>query len=238
MVSFIPVIMKSLIFILFLILTLGFQERTDYKAAREKMVNIQIKERGIQDHFTLAAMRSVPRHKFVPEGLMASAYRDSPLQIGYGQTISQPYIVAFMTEIINPKKDFKVLEIGTGSGYQAAVLAHIVDSVYTIEIIEALFIQSKKRLDDLNYDNILVKNADGYHGWEEKGPFDAIVVTAAAEFVPPPLIEQLKDGGKMIIPVGKPFTTQQLLLVEKKEGKVKTKNLMFVRFVPFTRAKD
>jgi len=130
------------------------------------------------------------------------------------------------------------LEIGTGSGYQAAILAQIVDSVYTIEIIEALFIQSKKRLNDLNYDNISVKNADGYYGWKEKAPFDAIVVTAAAEFVPPPLIKQLKDGGKMIIPVGKPFSTQQLLLVEKKDGKIKTKNLMFVRFVPFTRSKE
>ena len=230
--------MNRLILILFLIFAFGFQERTDYKAAREKMVNSQIKARGIQDRFTLSAMRSVPRHKFVPKDLMARAYFDSPLPIGYGQTISQPYIVAFMTEIIKPKKDFKVLEIGTGSGYQAAVLAHIVDSVYTIEIVKALFIQSKMRLNDLNYDNILVKYADGYHGWKEKGPFDAIVVTAAAEFVPPPLIEQLKDGGKMIIPVGTPFTTQQLLLVEKKEGKIKTKNLMFVRFVPFTRAKD
>jgi len=230
--------MNRLILILFLFFALGFQQKTDYKAAREKMVNSQIKARGIQDPYTLAAMRSVPRHKFVPKDIIDKAYRDSPLPIGYGQTISQPYIVAFMTEIINPKKDFKVLEIGTGSGYQAAILAHIVDSVYTIEIIEALFIQSKMRLDDLNYDNILVKNADGYHGWEEKGPFDAIVVTAAAEFVPPPLIKQLKEGGKMIIPVGTPFTTQQLLFVEKKGGKIKTKNLMFVRFVPFTRAKD
>ena len=217
---------------------MGFQEEPDYKAAREKMVNSQIKARGIQDRFTLAAMRTVPRHKFVPEGLIASAYLDSPLPIGYGQTISQPYIVAFMTEIIKPQKNFTVLEIGTGSGYQAAILAHIVDSVYTIEIVEELYIQSKMRLGDLNYNNILVKNADGYHGWQEKGPFDAIVVTAAAEFVPPPLIKQLKEGGKMIIPVGTPFTTQQLLLVEKKEGKIKTKNLMFVRFVPFTRAKD
>lgn len=238
MVSFIHVIMNRLILILFLIFTLGFQQGTDYKTAREEMVNSQIKARGIYDSFTLAAMRSVPRHKFVPKSLLSSAYYDSPLRIGYGQTISQPYIVAFMTEIIKPEKDFKVLEIGTGSGYQAAVLSHIVDSVYTIEIIEALFIQAKMRLDDLNYDNILVKNADGYYGWEEKAPFDAIVVTAAAEFVPPPLIEQLKDGGKMIIPVGTPFTTQQLLLVEKIDGKIKTKNLMFVRFVPFTRAKD
>ncbi len=180
-------------------------------------------------------MQTVPRHKFVPEKLLSSAYFDSPLPIGYGQTISQPYIVAFMTETIKPKKDFKVLEIGTGSGYQAAILANIVDSVFTIEIVKALYDQAKMRLNELNYHNIFVKNADGYYGWEEKGPFDAIVVTAAAEFVPPPLIAQLKDGGRMIIPVGTPFTTQQLLLIEKKQGKIKTKNLMFVRFVPFTR---
>ncbi len=231
-------IMNKLIIILFIILAQGFQEKTDYKAAREKMVNSQIEARGIQDSFTLAAMRSVPRHKFVPENLMASAYLDFPLSIGHGQTISQPYIVAFMTEIIKPKKNFKVLEIGTGSGYQAAILGYIVDSVYTIEIIKELYIQSKKRLNILNYDNILVKNADGYYGWKEKGPFDAIVVTAASEFIPPPLIKQLKEGGKMIIPVGKPFTTQQLILVEKIKGKIKTKNLMFVRFVPFTRSKS
>jgi protein-L-isoaspartate(D-aspartate) O-methyltransferase len=236
--QFIHLIMNRLILILFLFFAFGFQQKTDYKAAREKMVNIQIKARGIQDSYTLAAMRSVPRHKFVPKENIDKAYQDSPLPIGYGQTISQPYIVAFMTEIINPKKDYKVLEIGTGSGYQAAILAHIVDSVYTIEIIEALFNQSKMRLDNLHYDNILVKNADGYYGWEEKGPFDAIIVTAAAEFVPPPLIKQLKDGGKMIIPVGTPFTTQQLLLIKKNGGKIKTENLMFVRFVPFTRAKD
>ena len=230
--------MNRLFLILFLILAPGFQKETKTKEAREKMVNSQIKARGINDSFVLGAMRTIPRHKFVPEDLVTSAYFDSPLPIGHGQTISQPYIVAFMTEIIQAKKDFKVLEIGTGSGYQAAVLSHIVDSVYTIEIVEALYVQAKKRLEDLNYDNILVKNDDGYYGWKEKGPFDAIVVTAAAEFVPPPLIEQLKDGGKMIIPIGTPFTTQQLLLVEKKETKIKTKNLMFVRFVPFTRAKD
>jgi len=229
--------MNRLILILLIILALGFQEDPKTKEAREKMVHSQIRARGISNSFTLAAMRNVPRHKFVPEELVSRAYFDSPLPIGHGQTISQPYIVAFMTETIKPKKDFKVLEIGTGSGYQAAILAHIVDSVYTIEIVEALYVQAKKRLEDLNYNNVLVKNDDGYYGWQEKGPFDAIVVTAAAEFVPPPLIEQLKNGGKMIIPIGTPFTTQQLLLVEKNGTKIKTKNLMFVRFVPFTRAK-
>lgn len=229
--------MNKFVFILFLFLAAGLQQDSDYKAAREKMVKSQIEARGVKDPKTLEAMKTVKRHKFVPKRQEANAYLDSPLPIGYGQTISQPYIVAFMTEIIKPKDDFKVLEIGTGSGYQAAVLAHIVDTVYTIEIVEGLYTQAEKRLNDLKYDNVLVKNADGYHGWKEKGPFDAIVVTAAAEFVPPPLIEQLKDGGRMIIPIGTPFTTQQLLLVEKKEGKIKSKNLMFVRFVPFTRAK-
>ena len=231
-----PIIMKRLFLILFIILTVSFQEEESFKAAREKMVNNQIIARGINDISVLKAFRNVPRHKFVPADLKSIAYADSPLQIGYGQTISQPYIVAFMTEVIKPTKDFKVLEIGTGSGYQAAILAEIVDSVYTIEIIEKLWDTSKKKLQDLNYDNVFVKNSDGYYGWKEKGPFDAIVVTAAAEFVPPPLIEQLKDGGRMIIPIGTPFTTQQLLLVEKKKGKIKTKNLMFVRFVPFTRS--
>lgn len=230
--------MNKLIVILFLTFALGFQQRDDYKKARVNMVNKQIKARGITDSYTIGAMLSVPRHKFVPKSLIASAYNDSPLSIGCGQTISQPYIVAFMTETIKAKKDFSILEIGTGSGYQAAVLAHIVDTVYTIEIIESLYIQAKKRLKDLNYNNIHVKNADGYHGWKEKAPFDAIVVTAAAEFVPPPLIKQLKEGGKMIIPIGKPFSVQQLLLIEKKDGKIKSKNLMFVRFVPFTRTKD
>ncbi len=228
--------MNKLIFILFLIIALAFQEKTNYKTKRENMVETQIKARGIQSPSTLAAMRFVPRHNFVPVDRISSAYFDSPVPIGYGQTISQPYIVAFMTEIIKPKKDFKILEIGTGSGYQAAILSQIVDSVYTIEIIEELYITAKKRLQGLKYNNISVKNADGYHGWKDKGPFDAIVVTAAAEFVPPLLLDQLKNGGRMIIPVGTPFTTQQLLLIEKKEGKIKTRNLMFVRFVPFTRS--
>lgn len=230
--------MKKLLFIvLFAILCLNFQVKDDYKKLREQMVSEQIKARGISDQAILNAMLTVPRHKFVPQKVISRAYDDGPLQIGYGQTISQPYIVAFMTQIIEPKKDFTVLEIGTGSGYQAAVLSEIVQSVYTIEIIEQLYERSKKRFEKLNYENISVKNADGYYGWEEKGPFDAIVVTAAAEFIPPPLIKQLKEGGKMIIPVGKPFSVQQLIQVEKKKGKTRTKNLMFVRFVPFTRNK-
>ena len=227
--------MKLFVFIFSFILLL-FQQDSRYKDARHKMVSRQIEARGVTDPLTLKAMRTVPRHKFVPDNMKARAYTDSPLPIGHGQTISQPYIVAFMTEAIGANKDYRVLEIGTGSGYQAAVLAEIVDTVYTIEIIDPLYELSSKRMCDLNYHNVLVKRADGYDGWKEKGPFDAIVVTAAAEFVPPPLIQQLKEGGKMIIPVGTPFSTQQLLMVEKNNGKVKTKNLMFVRFVPFTRS--
>ena len=208
-----------------------------YEGSRENMVLTQIKARGVTHIPTLNAMKSVPRHLFVPMGLRQYAYNDGPLPIGYGQTISQPYIVAFMTQALRPRKDHRVLEIGTGSGYQAAVLSQIVDSVFTIEIVKELFIESGNRLRSLGYDNIAVKNADGYHGWQEKGPFDAIIVTAAAEFVPPPLIEQLKEDGRMIIPVGSPFATQQLLEVTKKDGKLRSKNLMFVRFVPFTRSK-
>jgi len=206
-----------------------------YEKSREEMVSSQIKQRGVSDPATLKALKKVKRHLFVPEDYQDKAYDDSPLPIGYGQTISQPYIVAFMTEIIEPKPNFKVLEVGTGSGYQAAVLAEIVDKVYTIEIIKELGESAAKRLKQLGYDNVEVKIADGYHGWEEEGPFDAVVVTAATEFIPPPLIQQLKEGGKMIIPVGSPFFVQTLMLVEKKNGKTTTKSLFPVRFVPFTR---
>lgn len=223
---------------LFLVLSVAAQQdqKDEYEGSRKRMVLGQIKARGITDNFTLQAMSTVPRHLFVPSGLAGSAYNDSPLPIGYGQTISQPYIVAFMTQRIRPKKNYRVLEIGTGSGYQAAILGEIVDSVFTIEIVEALYTSAKKRLQSMNYDNVKVKFGDGYDGWAEKGPFDAIVVTAAAEFVPPPLIEQLKEDGRMIIPVGNPFSTQQLLEVTKDKGEVRSRNLMFVRFVPFTRS--
>lgn len=205
----------------------------NYEKQRKEMVEAQIKTRGIHDSNILHAMRTVPRHLFVPEDQRENAYSDRPLPIGYGQTISQPFIVAFMTEIIKPETDFSVLEIGTGSGYQAAVLAEIVAQVYTIEIVEPLGTKAKELLGRL-YDNVEVKVADGYYGWEEHGPFDAIVVTAAAEHIPPPLIEQLKDGGRMIIPVGSPFRVQQLMLVEKKGDKIRSRSLMPVRFVPFT----
>lgn len=209
-----------------------------YRAERAEMVNKQLLARGINHQATIDAMKKVPRHLFVPQSQIANAYRDSPLPIGYGQTISQPFIVAYMTKIVEPESGYTVLEIGTGSGYQAAILAEIVDSVFTIEIIPELAKTSGMLFSELGYDNIRVKAADGYYGWKEAGPFDAIVVTAAADHIPPSLIDQLKEGGKMIIPVGTPFFVQQLMLVKKKKGKVTTENLMPVRFVPFTRSEN
>ncbi len=210
----------------------------DFERDRHRMVRSQIQARGIGDRATLDAMRAVPRHLYVPYAQRRNAYQDRPLPIGYGQTISQPYIVAYMTEIVSPKAGDKMLEIGTGSGYQAAVLAEIIEEVYTIEIVRPLGEQAKRLLES-SYDNVHVKIADGYHGWEEHAPFDAIVVTAAAEYIPPPLVEQLKNGGRMIIPVGSPFQVQQLMLVEKKEdGEITTRSLMPVRFVPFERDRE
>lgn len=226
---------KSHIVPVLLIFYLASSYDDPYKTQRERMVKNQIEARGIKDEATLKAMKDVQRHLFVSKDLRESAYDDRPLPIGYGQTISQPYIVGYMTELIHPKPGQKVLEIGTGSGYQAAVLAEIVDKVYTIEIITELTNSASKLLKELGYKNIEVKNADGYYGWEKHAPFDAIVVTAASEYIPPPLIEQLMDGGKMVIPVGSPFLTQNLMLIEKSEGKITTKNLLPVRFVPFKR---
>ncbi|MBN2516299.1 MAG: protein-L-isoaspartate(D-aspartate) O-methyltransferase [Deltaproteobacteria bacterium] len=206
-----------------------------FASMRKSMVDQQIKRRGVNDRDVLDAMLSVPRHLFVPEKSMYRAYNDSPLPIGYGQTISQPYIVAYMTEILNLDKDSVVLEVGTGSGYQAAILSVLVKKVYTIEIIPELAASASERLQRLEYNNIEVKNGDGYYGWPERAPFDAIIVTAAAGHVPPPLIEQLKNGGRMIIPVGGAFMTQSLVLVIKDEtGNITTQNIMPVIFVPLT----
>ena len=224
----------KLLFTSGLFILLLFQQ--DYTKEREAMVKTQIQARGVKDSSTLAAMRKVQRHKFVAPNQAVSAYGDSPLPIGYGQTISQPYIVAYMTEIIKPKSNYTVLEIGTGSGYQAAVLAEIVRKVYTVEIIDKLGREASIRLKGLGYKNIEVKIADGYDGWKEHAPFDAIVVTAAAEYIPTPLKEQLKDGGRMIIPVGSPYMTQQLMLIEKTGNKYRTTSMMPVRFVPFKRS--
>ena len=219
-------------------LTLLGQSSDHFLSQRLSMVRNQISNRGVKDRETLRAMETVPRHQFVPSSYRNQAYDDRPLPIGYGQTISQPYIVAYMTELVQPKKGMKALEIGAGSGYQAAVLAEIVDTVYTIEIVPELGRSAAATLWKQGYKNVQVKIADGYHGWPEKGPFDIIMVTAAAEHIPPPLIEQLKDGGKMVIPVGSPFLVQQLMMVEKKDGKVRTRSLIPVRFVPFTRASE
>jgi len=202
---------------------------------RNSMVNSQIVARGISHEATIAAMKRVERHKLVPLEQRQFAYQDRPLPIGYNQTISQPYIVAYMTEVLNPQKGQKVLEIGTGSGYQAAVLAEIVDEVYTIEIVKELGIRAKNDLKKMGYTNIHFKIGDGYAGWEEHAPYDAIIVTAAPDHIPEKLIEQLKDGGRMIIPVGPAYLNQQLRLIEKRNGKISQTNVMGVRFVPFTR---
>lgn len=220
-----------------LMFTVLLQQNDPFLEVRERMVRSQIQARGVTDSSTLAAMRAVPRHLFVPENLVDNAYADSPLPIGNGQTISQPYIVAFMTEAIQPEKHFRVLEVGTGLGYQAAVLSEIVDSVFSMEIIRELGYKAYKKLDELGYSNVMLKFGDGYQGWNEKGPFDAIVVTAAAEAIPPPLIEQLKEGGRLIIPLGRANSTQKLVLVQKINGELRKETLLSVRFVPFTREK-
>lgn len=206
-----------------------------FKSQRALMVETQLAQRGIKDKAVLEAMRKVPRHLLVPEKIRDYAYEDRPLPIGEGQTISQPFIVAFMTELIKPTKDMRVLEIGTGSGYQAAVLAEIVKEVYTIEIFEGLGKRAEQDLNSLGYHNIHIRIGDGYKGWPEAAPFDAIIVTAAPEKIPQPLIDQLAEGGKMIIPVGEEGKVQQLILGEKTKGKFKTRYVSSVRFVPFLR---
>lgn len=199
------------------------------------MVEQQIVQRGISDKSVLDAMRKVPRHEFVPPEFREFAYDDHPLPIGKEQTISQPYIVALMTELLQlrGKKEEKVLEIGTGSGYQAAVLAEIVGEVYTIEILEPLTLRAQETLERLGYKNVKVKTGDGFFGWPENAPFDAIVVTCASEKVPDPLIKQLKPGGRLIIPIGPSFSVQNLIAVTKdKYGNIKSENIIPVRFVP------
>ena len=183
----------------------------------------------------MQAMNTVPRHEFVPAGLRAKAYENRPLPIGHGQTISQPYIVALMTDLLLPQPGHRVLEIGTGSGYQAAVLSHLVAQVYSIEIIEQLGKSSAQLFSRLEYDNIKTRIADGYNGWSKQAPFDSIIVTAAISHIPPPLVQQLKKGGRMVIPVGTRFQTQYLTLVEKDlQGAVTTRQVLPVAFVPFT----
>ena len=202
---------------------------------REDMVRDQIARRGVKDDRVLEVMRAIPRHEFVPPSRVGRAYSDNPLPIGHGQTISQPYIVGYMTERLELDADDRVLEVGTGSGYQAAVLAGIVEHVTTVEIIRPLAATAANRLERLGFTNVSVFHGDGYYGREEGAPYDAIIVTAAATHVPPPLTEQLKPGGRMVIPVGRSGWTQNLLLVEKKtDGSTATRNLMAVAFVPLT----
>jgi len=234
-----PVLSYRVFVLLFCIVLLPVcdaQTESDRITERMAMVREQIVSRGVKDPATLAAMRAVPRHRFVPAKQAASAYDDRPLPIGHGQTISQPFIVAYMTEIVRPGPGRKILEIGTGSGYQAAILAATGAEVYSIEIIAELATEAAERLRELGYGAIQTRAADGYHGWAEQAPFDAIIVTAASEFIPPPLIEQLKEGGLMVIPVGSPFFVQTLMLVQKRGDAITSTNLMPVRFVPFRRA--
>jgi len=203
-----------------------------YAEKRRAMVKRQMEGRDINNIRVLEVMRKVPRHRFVPDRAVPSAYQDYPLSIGEGQTISQPYIVAFMTQAISPKKEDVVLEIGTGSGYQAAVLAELVKKVYTIEIVETLGKRATKTLADLGYDNVQVRIGDGYGGWPEKGPFDIIILTAAPPRVPAPLFEQLAEGGRLIAPVG--ILGQDLVLYRKTAEGLVEKDLLPVRFVPMT----
>lgn len=205
---------------------------------RTRMVAEQIEARGVSDPEVLRALRAVRRHLFVPAKVEPYAYTDRPLPIGYGQTISQPYIVALMTEIVRPAPHHRVLEIGSGSGYQAAVLAELVAHVFTVEIVPELAEWAGQRLDQAGYRNTSVRHGDGFYGWAEQAPFDAIVVTAATPHIPPPLLEQLQDGGRMIIPVGSPFRTQQLVLIEKDGERITSRNILPVQFVPFTRTQS
>ena len=220
-----------------------YADDVDYSVARAAMVEsvyyyaTLTRDTGEEalNEDVMQSLSLVERHEFVPASQQAFAYENRPLPIGHGQTISQPYIVALMTDLIEPDRDFVVLEIGTGSGYQAAILAKLVTHVYSMEIIESLADEATARLASLGYDNVTTKLGDGYYGWEEHAPYDAIVVTAAASHVPPPLVQQLKTGGRMIIPVGGRFMTQQLLLLEKTDDdEVITRQIAAVRFVPLT----
>lgn len=214
---------------------LGADRLSDRADERIDMVRTQIEQRGIDDPTTLQAMRTVPRHLFVPSHLQSHAYDDRPLPIGHGQTISQPYIVAFMTALLEPGPGRRILEIGTGSGYQAAVLAATGAEVYSVEIVEALAESARDSITRSGCTSIKLRCGDGYFGWEEAGPFHAIIVTAAAESIPPRLLGQLRKDGRLIIPVGPPLGSQYLVLVTKEDGKARTQRLLPVRFVPFTR---
>ena len=209
-------------------------DSAEFKKSRDHMVRTTIKNRGISDPNVLAAMKAVPRHRFVPQNLLSVAYTDRPLPIGEGQTISQPYVVALMTEILQPQKDHRILEIGTGSGYQAAVLGQVAKQVYTIEIKKKLYHKANKTLKSIGYNTIQTQHSDGYFGWPEQAPFDAIMITAAIDHIPPPLLKQLKDGGRLALPLGNPFSYQNLVLVTKQGEDLSVKQITGVLFVPMT----
>ena len=233
---------KRLIALLFIwllpsaVLPADATEPTATRQARERMVREQIQARGISRPEVLNAMRSVPRHGFVPADLADSAYQDHPLPIGEGQTISQPYIVALMTELLDLKPSEQVLEIGTGSGYQAAILSALASHVYTIEIKEKLFKNASNTLKIYGYKNVMSRHGDGYFGWPEAAPFDAIMITAAVDHVPPPLLAQLVDGGRLVLPLGHPFAYQDLVVVTRKGGTYTVDHVLPVSFVPMTGA--
>ena len=238
-----PLVVLNLLAIILFVARVSAEEET-WVSQRQQMVEaiedmaattpLDVGTDAIKDS-VMAVMARVPRQEFVPETVKAIAYLNRPLPIGHGQTISQPYIVALMTDLLAVDADDRVLEVGTGSGYQAAVLGELVGQVYTLEIIEPLGQEAAERLARLGYENVQSRVADGYYGWEEHAPFDGIMVTAAASHVPPPLVRQLKPGGRMVIPVGGRFVTQYLMLIEKdREGKVSTRQVLPVRFVPLT----
>jgi len=210
------------------------EENQEFERMRHAMVQDQIQARGIADRKVLQAMREVPRHRFVPQTIRSKAYSDRPLPIGSGQTISQPYIVALMTEALSLNADARVLEIGTGSGYQAAVLAEITDQVYTVEIKPLLHQDATRTLKKLGYTAVKTRRADGYYGWESAAPFDGIMITAAVDHIPPPLLAQLRDGGRLILPLGNPFSYQNLVLVTKKGENHTVRQITGVLFVPMT----
>ena len=212
--------------------SLALAQPDPFEARRLQMVKQDIEGRGVKDRLVLQAMRKVPRHLFVDESLRPKAYNDYPLPIGEGQTISQPYVVALMTEALSLRGGERVLEVGTGSGYQAAVLAEIVKEVFTIEIRSELCVKVRDRLEKLGYSNVRVKQGDGYLGWPEQAPFDGIIVTASPNHIPPPLLAQLKEGGRLIIPLGNTVFSQNLTLVTKRQGKLEVKELGAVAFVP------
>jgi protein-L-isoaspartate(D-aspartate) O-methyltransferase len=227
---------REALLVLALAMPVEAQTADRWREERERLVAEDLVPQGITDSLTLAAMRAVPRHEFVPADQRARAYADIPPPIGHDQTISQPAVVAFMTQVIGPRPGLRVLEVGTGSGYQAAVLAETGAQVWTIEIFRALADEARARLQRLGYGRVQVRHGDGYAGWPEVAPFDAIVVTAGADSIPPPLVRQLAPGGRLVMPVGNPWADQRLvLLVKDSSGRVGSRDLLPVRFVPLLR---